>query len=60
MRVVSTCLQHVKISSVIVKTDDKNRGKWPTAIVQDAFPGKDGVTRAVKLKTAKSSLERPV
>ena len=29
-------------------------------IVQEVFPGKDGVTRAVKLKTAKSSLERPV
>ena len=45
---------------VIVKSDDKNRGNWPLAIVQRVFPGKDGVIRAVKLKTAKGTLERPV
>jgi putative ribosome biogenesis GTPase RsgA len=45
---------------VIVKSDDKNRGNWPLGIVQQVFPGKDGVIRAVKLKTAKGTLERPV
>jgi hypothetical protein len=45
---------------VIVKSDDKNRGNWPLAIVQRVFPGKDGVIRAVKLKTAKGTLERLV
>ncbi len=45
---------------VIVKSDDKNRGNWPLAIVQRVFPGKDGVIRAVRLKTAKGTLERPV
>ena len=29
---------------VIIKTDDKNRGKWPLAIVERLFPGPDGVT----------------
>ena len=38
---------------VIVKSDDKNRGNWPLAIVQRIFPGKDGVVRAVELKTSK-------
>ena len=45
---------------VIVKSDDKNRGNWPLAIVQRIFPGKDGVVRAVELKTSKGTLERPV
>ena len=45
---------------VIVKTDDKNRGKWPLAIVEQLFPGPDGVTRAVQLKTKNGVLERPV
>ena len=45
---------------VIVKADNKNRGTWPLAIVDQVFPGKDGVVRAVQLKTANGILERPV
>ena len=45
---------------VIVKSDDKNMGNWPLAVVQRVFPGKDGVIRAVELKTSKGTLERPV
>ena len=45
---------------VIVKSDDKNRGNWPLAIVQRIFPGKDGAFRAVELKTSKGTIERPV
>ena len=43
-----------------MKTDSKNRGTWPLAIVNEVYPGNDGVIRAVQLKTAKSMLERPV
>ncbi len=46
--------------AVIVKTDDRNRGKWPLAIVEKLFPGPDGRTRAVQLKTKNGVLERPV
>ena len=45
---------------VIIKTDDKDRGKWPLAIVERLFPGPDGVTRAVQLRTKNGLLERPV
>ena len=45
---------------VIVESDDKNRGNWPLAIVQRIFLRKDGVVRAVELKTSKGTLERPV
>ena len=45
---------------VIVKTDSKNRGTWPLAIVVETYPGRDGITRAVQLRTANGVLERPV
>ena len=45
---------------VIIKTDNKNRGTWPLAIVSETYPGKDGIIRAVELKTAHGRLERPV
>lgn len=45
---------------VIVKTVNKNRGTWPLAIVDEVYPGKDDVIRAVQLKTANGMLERPV
>ena len=44
----------------IVRTDDRNRGKWPLAIVQQLYPGPDGLTRAVLLKTKNGEIERPV
>jgi hypothetical protein len=46
--------------AVIVKRDDRNRGKWPLAIVEKLFPEPDGRTRAVQLKTKNGVLERPV
>ena len=46
--------------AVLVRTDNKNRGKWPLAIVQETYPGKDGIVRAVRLKTSHGTLERPV
>ncbi len=45
---------------VIIKSDDKNRGKWPLGIVEELFPGRDGVIRAVKLRAGQSYLERPI
>ena len=45
---------------VIVKCEEKNRGRWPLGIVQELYPGRDGVVRAVKLRAGKNFLERPV
>ena len=56
-----TSKQQIKIGdAVIVRTDDKNRGKWPMAIVVKLFPGSDGRTRGVQLKTKNGIIERPV
>ena len=46
--------------AVIVRSDSKNRGKWPLAIVEATYPGPDGHTRAVQLRTSKGVIQRPV
>ena len=40
---------------------EKNRGQWRLGIVDELFPGRDGVIRAVKLQlgAGNSCLERP-
>ena len=43
-----------------MKTENKNRGSWLLAIVNEVYPGKDGIIRAVQVKTANGILERPV
>ena len=45
---------------VLVKSDEKNRGKWPLANVRAIYPGRDEVVRAVQLQTGKGFLERPI
>ena len=50
---------NLKIGDVVlIKGDERNRGKWNLGIVQRLIPGRDGVVRAVKLRAGKSYLER--
>ena len=42
---------------VIIKTDNKNQGTWPLAIVSATYPGKDGIVRTVELKTTHGTIE---
>ena len=46
--------------AVIVRSENKNRGKWPLAIVEAIYPGPNGHTRAVQLRTSKGGIQRPV
>ena len=43
---------------VIVQSDSKNRGTWPFAVVAETYLGRDGVLRAVRLKTKKKRCDR--
>ena len=45
---------------VIVQSESKNRGSWPLAIVEEMYPGKDGVVRAVRVKTPNGTLDTAV
>ena len=61
------CLKHhrkrFKVNEgdiVLVQSEAKNRGKWQMAVVQKVFPRKDGVVRAVRIKTGRRVLEGPI
>ena len=45
---------------VIIKTEDKNRGKWPLGIIENLIIGNDGVVRGAKLRAGKSHVERAI
>ena len=47
-------------SVVLVRGEEKIRLKWPIGIVQEVYPGKDGLVRAVDVKTAKGVVTRPI
>ncbi|XP_028411542.1 uncharacterized protein LOC114534187 [Dendronephthya gigantea] len=45
---------------VILKTDERNRGKWPLGIIEELIAGKDGIVRVAKVRAGKGQLERAV
>ena len=45
---------------VIIKSEERNRNKWPLGIVEQLYPGKDGVVRAAKIRAGRNYLERPI
>ena len=45
---------------VIIKSEEKNRVRWPLGIVKELYPGRDGVVRAVKVRSGRNFLERPL
>ena len=45
---------------VLIKSEDKNRGKWKIGITAELIKGRDGIVRAAKLRTGTSHLERAV
>jgi len=45
---------------VIIKEDQKPRNVWKLAMVKQLITGRDGVVRAVKLKTGNGFLERAI
>ena len=45
---------------VIIKSPEKNRGKWTMGIVEELIMGNDGVVRGARLRAGKSHIERAV
>ena len=45
---------------VIIKGEERTCGQWKLGIVEELFPGRDGVVRSVRLRAGKSYLERPI
>ena len=44
----------------IIKSDEKNGGKWKIRIVYQLLKGQDGVIREFRLRSGKGHLERPI
>ncbi|KAK3727323.1 hypothetical protein QZH41_006278 [Actinostola sp. cb2023] len=45
---------------VIVKSDEKNRGRWKLGVVEQLITGRDGIVRGAKIRVGKRHLERAV
>ena len=45
---------------MIIRSEEKNRNRWPIAVVRQLYPGRDGIVRGVQVDTGKGQLERPV
>ena len=45
---------------VMIKGEDKRRGKWKIGIVKELYRGKDQEIRSVQIKTEKGCLEWPI
>ena len=45
---------------VLIKEDERNRGKWKMGIMHDFITGRDGVVKAAKLRVGKSHVERAI
>lgn len=45
---------------VIVRVEERDRGKWPLGIVENVIVGTDGIVRGAVLRSGKSRIERAV
>ena len=45
---------------VLVREDNLPRMKWPLGVIEEVYPGKDGLIRSVKVRMARGSLMRPI
>ena len=45
---------------IMIKGEDKKRGKWKISIVKELYRGKDQEILGVQIETAKGCLERPI
>jgi len=45
---------------VLLREDNTTPLQWPTAVVTNVHPGKDGIVRVVTLRTPKGVLKRPI
>ena len=45
---------------LLIRSEEKNQGKWPLVVVVELFNGRDGIVRGVKLRAGKTFLDRPI
>jgi len=45
---------------VLIKGEERNRGRWKVGVITSLIVGRDGVVRAARVRTGKSFLERAI
>ena len=45
---------------VMIKGDEKSRGKWKIGIIENIFVGKNNTIRSIRIRTGKNVIERPI
>ena len=45
---------------ILLREDNTTPLQWPTAVITDVHPGRDGIVRVVTLRTPKGTLKRPI
>ena len=45
---------------VLIKGEEKNRGRWVIRVVESLIKGKDNIVRAARLRSKKTRIERAV
>ena len=50
----------MKLDDIVLVISETPRGQWPLGRVIEVFPGKDGLVRTAKVKTASATFVRPV
>lgn len=54
-------MKSIEVGDIAITPDEENKGKWIKCLVTDTRPGKDGIVRLVRIKTASGKyLTRPV
>lgn len=54
-------MKPIEVGDIAITPDEENKGKWIKCLVTDTRPGKDGIVRSVRIKTASGKyLTRPV
>lgn len=53
--------ENLEVGDLVLQVDvNHKRAEWKMALVDEVFPGSDGLVRKVKIKTPKGSYERPI
>jgi hypothetical protein len=51
----------IEVGDVVIVVDDLlPRNFWPKGIIEELFPGKDGIVRVVTVRTTTGTYRRPV
>ena len=45
---------------VVIKGEERNEGKWKIGIIEQLYPGQDGIVRVVRVRCVKNQIERAV